>query len=247
MAYYTIAPPPHLKNYVRFYWVLESDLPYYIHRSMADVCPEMLFHYKGQFDELKPDGTIVKSSLSGIQGPANKVSWFQIEKSFGIFGVYFYPYTLQSLLNIPSEEVTNMQLDLFNVLGIEGKELEEKMLESVDNNERLKIINNFLEKKLFKSLINNSIYDAVHLIMNVKGNIKVNELCNTFCLSERQFERKFKNATGMNPKLFSKIVRFHNTFNDMISSSCKSFTEVAYENGYYDQSHFITTSRHSLG
>lgn len=239
MAYYTIAPPHHLKKYVRFYWVLESDKPYYIHRSMADVCPEMVFHYRGQFDELKQDGTVVKSSLSGIQGPANKVSWFQIEESFGIFGVYLYPYTLQSLLKIPSEEIINLQLNLFELLGTEGRELEEKMLESVDNIERLGIINSYLEKKLNKCLIQDSMYDAVHLIMNAKGNIKVKELCNTFCLSERQFERKFKKASGMNPKLFSKIIRFHNTFNEMMSSSCKSLTEVAYENNYYDQSHFI--------
>jgi hypothetical protein len=51
LKYRTIKPADAVKNYVRFYWSLESDEPY-THYSMADVCPELIFHYHGQFQEI---------------------------------------------------------------------------------------------------------------------------------------------------------------------------------------------------
>lgn len=49
MTYYTI-PPSHLSNYVRCFWVLEGGAGSYTHRSMADGCAEIVFHYKAVFD-----------------------------------------------------------------------------------------------------------------------------------------------------------------------------------------------------
>lgn len=55
MKYYTIPPSPKLAAYVRFFWVLETEVKQevgYMHRSMADGCVEILFHYQGTFTEL---------------------------------------------------------------------------------------------------------------------------------------------------------------------------------------------------
>src|SRR5688572_31752113 len=93
MKYYTIQPSAKLAGFVRFFWVLESDDPSYTHRSMADVCAEMVFHYKGRFDELI-DGKCESSTLSAVQGPSTRIRRFGINRTFGIFGVYLYPYSI---------------------------------------------------------------------------------------------------------------------------------------------------------
>ena len=87
MRYYTIPPSATLAKFVRFFWVLEGDGLPYVHRSMADVCAEMVFHYTGQFDELV-DEKSETCSLTAMQGPSNQIRRFNIEKKFGIFGVY---------------------------------------------------------------------------------------------------------------------------------------------------------------
>ena len=51
MKYITIPPPPHLAKYVRCFWILESDEPY-LHRHYADGSAEVIFHYKGKFEEI---------------------------------------------------------------------------------------------------------------------------------------------------------------------------------------------------
>ena len=59
-------------------------------------------------------------------------------------------------------------------------------------------------------------------------------------LSPRQIQRKTKLLTGLTPKTISKISRFYNVLENM--KSCKdgmSFSDIAQNNNYSDQSHFI--------
>lgn len=105
LIYRTIAPSPTLASFVRFFWELEGKLAPgqpYIHRSMAHVSPELIFHYSRQFDVLKVDGKREYSSLAGIQGQTKYTSRYGINRSFGIFGVYLYPYSLPVLFCFPA-------------------------------------------------------------------------------------------------------------------------------------------------
>lgn len=58
------------------------------------------------------------------------------------------------------------------------------------------------------------------------------------CLGIKQFERTFSKYVGVNPKKFASIIRFQNVL-QIKSKNNKSMTQLAYNNGYYDQSHFI--------
>jgi methylphosphotriester-DNA--protein-cysteine methyltransferase len=48
----------------------------------------------------------------------------------------------------------------------------------------------------------------------------------------------FKHFSGFSPKLFSRIIRFQSALNHYGKKE-KKLTEIAYDAGYYDQSHFI--------
>lgn len=237
MRYYTIEPPLSLKRYVKFFWVLESDEPGYTHRSMAQACAEMVFHYKGQFREHKGDRSEL-SFLSGIQAPSTHVRRFSIKQSFGIFGVYLYPYTVPLLVNASAEELTDHMLDLHTLMGREGAQLEEQMMEAPNNSSRAYIISAFLERKLLvRDFKETRLFPAVEDILQQNGTMPLLHLADRYCLSQRQFERKFKELTGFAPKLFSRIARFSMALEQYGTN--KSLTQIAHEAGYYDQSHFI--------
>jgi AraC-like DNA-binding protein len=237
--YYTVPPAPHLAEYVRFFWVLESDAPTYIHRSMADVCPELVFHYRGQFDQLHGSGEPEKSFLAGIQGPAQEISRFQIKEPFGIFGVYLYPYALAALFGVATPDLTNQNYDLTQLLGQAGGELAERITLADDNRQRIQIITHFIEGKL-KAEPNQSpaITAAIRSIIQTGELVRVATLADRCCLSERQFERNFKALAGFGPKLFSRIVRFQ-AATRAHRISYPSLAQLALTCGYYDQSHFI--------
>ena len=240
MKYYTFQPGPKLAPYVRAFWVLEGAVTKeqpYIHRTLASFCPEIIFHYSGSFEELAFGNDSEKSFLTGIHAQTRKFRRFIVKESFGIFGVLLEPYALHALLGIPSGKLVDEMPDLYSVIGQEGKDLEEKIMLAGSNERRLHIITSFLEKRL--TVINRpEIIGATNTIYKSKGQLNLKKLADQSCLSQRQFERKFKELNGFTPKLFSRIVRFNALLNTNLQQY-RSLTEMAYDFGYYDQAHFI--------
>jgi len=237
LSYSTIAPSLQLGDFVKSYWILESNEAY-THYSMADVCTEMVFHYSGRFDELMTGKEDSPSFSAGIQGPSSRPRQFRTERGFGIFGVYFYPHAITSLFNISAEALSNEMPDLISFLGIEGIALEEQMLSAKNNGERRAIMDRFLLKRLPYTKQEPSVFAAMQQIIREQGLIQIGELGAKYFLSQRQFERKFRTTTGFAPKLFSRIVRFHSALQFYGKKNCR-LTDIAHNCGYYDQSHFI--------
>lgn len=238
MKFQTFEPSERFTNFIKSFWMLESEQPY-THYSMADVCPELLFHYKGQFDELFDNGKIEKSFTAGIHGQTHSKRKFYINKGFGIFGVCLYPQTIPLLFGIPSNEISNQMPDLNVLLKAEGNRLEEKIANALDNYQRKKLIEDFIDNKLSLNLKEQlPVFSCIRTIIKSKGQRKIKQLATDYFLSERQFERQFLKFSGFSPKLFSRIVRFQAAMKQYGKIE-KSLTEIALETGYFDQSHFI--------
>lgn len=242
MKYFTIPPSADLARYVRFFWVLEHDLadskPYF-HRTMADGCAEMVFHFKGLFDEILRSNETERSFRSGIHGQSRSFRRFVIGQDFGIMGVYLYPYAIPALFGISAAELSNQMPDLTTFLGREGAELEERVMLAGDHARRVEIISDFLRKCIRSRDVHEpAVFSVIGSVIRSNGLARIPDLAAQSFLSTRQFERKFLAFSGFSPKLFSRIIRFHSALNEYGSKE-KSLTEIAYECGYYDQSHFI--------
>jgi transcriptional regulator GlxA family with amidase domain len=110
---------------------------------------------------------------------------------------------------------------------------------AINNHIRFKIVSEFLERKLLKSNQQRSrIFETIKYIIQTPEMIDIKKLAEQSCFSLRQFERNFKQFAGFNPKLFSRIIRFQRVISKYGNKN-QSLTEIAYECGYYDQSHFI--------
>jgi len=241
LNYYKISPPENLRNYVRFFWVFESeglDEPYF-YRSMADSCAELIFHYRGTFKELS--GSKCPSDFySGLHSQSQSYRRFITNENFGIFGAYIYPFAVRQLFKLSPEDLTNRMPDLQTILGKSGSELEERIMLAPDNKQRVQILTEFLESRLhtYPPDHHPALSAVIHVIHSGKQQT-VEELANRFNLSERQFERKFKEYSGFSPKRYLRIRRFEEACNRYGDTVKKTLTDIAYECGYYDQSHFI--------
>lgn len=243
MNYYTIACKPNLSAYVRFFWVLEYDgvnpTRPYTHRAMADGCCEMVFHYKGRFTDIAANGTSNPSFTSGVGGPSQSFSRFHTQEAFGIFGVYLYPYAIAALFGVPASAVVNQQVELAALLGQTGSDIEEKIMLATDNYQRTAILTAFFESQLNRyHKAPPPVFKAISHIIKSKGTITVDALAQKHFLSTRQFERNFKEFAGFSPKLYSRIIRFQAAI-EKYKDKNHSLTQIAYDCGYYDQSHFI--------
>lgn len=241
MRYYTIPPPESLKPFVRCFWVLEHDLgahePEYIYRSIADGCAEMVFHYQGAFDQLIKD-EVVKSWRSGLHAQTDHYTRFLTRESFGIFGVYLYPYAIPLLFDISAGEASNQMPDMETLLGSEGRELEERMMQAPNNLARAGMLSNFLEKRLLKvSHTDQQIFTAIRQVIHADYKISVSSLADQYALSSRQFNRRFITYAGFNPKTYLRLNRLQAAVKQY--GQYESLTQLALNCGYYDQSHFI--------
>ncbi len=241
IKYFTIAPPVELSSYVRFFWVLEgeniSGEPY-VYRSMADGCVEMLFHYRGIWDQLHGQKK-TKSFAAGIQGPVQHHRRFVIQRDFGLFGVYLYPYALPCLFSIPAEALSNQMPEFREFLPDKGRQLEERIMLATSNEERVALLVQFLMGQLRQQKNKEpAICSAIRHMIQKEGRVNVLQLAAGHFLSVRQFQRKFKLYAGFPPKFYARIVRFDFAMQHY-GRSGKSLTQIAYDCGYYDQSHFI--------
>jgi AraC-like DNA-binding protein len=197
----------------------------------------LLFHYKGRVAALSSNGKEQNTFTSGIHAQSDRFAEVRIEQDFGVFGVFLYAYTIPGLFGIAATEITNQLPDLYAVAGNEAKEIEERVMSSTNVYERIKTVCEFLIKRL-SQYRRSEIIKAVQYIYALKGMVDIDKVASESFLSVRQFERKFKEYCGFAPKKFSRIVRF----NSLISNyklKKNSLTQVAYDFGYYDQSHFI--------
>jgi AraC-like DNA-binding protein len=242
--YYTIDPSPELKRYVRCFWVFEGrgigSQPY-VYRSMADACAEMVFHYKARWDEISATDQILPGTdnVAILQSPTGTYKRFITGSDFGIFGAYLYPYAIPELFKLSSLELQNEMPSIADCLGNDGNMLQEKMLVADDNRERISILSSYLIKRSrTHPEPESSIQACIKHLIHSRVQLPIEQTASMFCVSPRQLERKFKTITGFAPKSFARISRFQHALRSY-GSSYKSLTELAYECGYYDQSHFI--------
>ncbi|MEM9983080.1 MAG: helix-turn-helix transcriptional regulator, partial [Bacteroidota bacterium] len=80
---------------------------------------------------------------------------------------------------------------------------------------------------------------ALQTIVQQAGRVSLKALQQELRISERTFERKFKSYVGVSPKLFTRICRFQSSLKQLRAGKYQKLSDIAFDNGYSDQSHFI--------
>lgn len=80
---------------------------------------------------------------------------------------------------------------------------------------------------------------ATQIFIDSGGLARISETAKQIGLSERQFERNFRKASGLTPKQFARICRFRATGIDLIKNAERNWAKRAAETGFTDQPHLI--------
>ena len=237
----SIEPIKILSKYIKNYFIVEIDNP-------IDFLPEervypcgyatMVFHYGSPSKFQKKDsGKYIEPNLV-ICGQQTNYYDLSLSGKTGMILIVFRPHGVKSFFNFPITELLNQNLSLQDLANNEADELEDKLFNSPNNKQRIIHLENFLVKRLIYTNEFERVEHAVKMIENLKGQIKAQDIAHEVCLGIKQFERTFSKYVGINPKKFASIVRFQNVI-QMKSMNKKSMFQLAYDNGYYDQAHFI--------
>jgi AraC-like DNA-binding protein len=209
-----------------------------IRASIVDGCPLMMFHCKEPLKCKNNNNEWISHPQQCLIG--QKKSFIEIESgNENMIVIVFYPDGLRPVIKIPVNEITGLLLDSVDVCGSECKEIQEKLCEIKDNDTKIKLIEQFLLRAISsnKYSYDNELRYAIDL-MTLNSNTRIVNLASEVNMSKRNFERKFIESVGVSPVFLNRITRFQKTINFLYHNGNMSFTQLAHDAGYFDQSHF---------
>jgi AraC-like DNA-binding protein len=216
-------------------------------RFYADGCPGIVFQQSVQGISLNDD--LYPTASIFLYGQTLKPVHMTTQGRFRIIIFLLYPQAIRSILGIKADELTDTCLDLSLLPTNANIPLLEQISETDSVPEQIDAVSSFLVRmlQLNYSKTDRQLNFALHQIAISKGTVSLNELHKTLNISERTFERRFEQYVGISPRLFSRICRFQATLTQLKSRNYEKLSDLAFDNGYADQSHFIRTFREFTG
>lgn len=243
----TIKKDKRITPFIKEIFLLESDslvqhhLPFY-----ADGYPGIMYSETQDGVLMLPVNKLLPNFF--LYGQTIEPIALQINGAYKLIVFQLYPFATRLLLGIDPKEINDECFDLSQVKNVDTAKTLAKLVPE-NTNKQIQIIADYILELVKNSSINpdNSIKLAVSTIINTKGTLPIKELRAQLFLTERTFERRFAKEVGVTPKQFSKIIQFSFSINQIQESDYTKLTNIAFENGFADQSHFIRTFKKYTG
>ncbi len=231
-------PENSLKDFVSHFWCsrwnngIQNSIHYH---STANTNTELVFAFN-------PAKQPVFSTLQGHTANYCRIETGGISE---MFGVSIYAHAIPYFFDASAGELVNQLVELKDMPGTDATAISQRLAYCINFDSRVDLISQYLKTKFHLPRKSDAaILNAIKKIRQFKGQVNIENLAKEHLMSQKQFERRFKNSSGFNPKLYSRIFRFENALWPYDDSS---FTEKALNLGYFDQAHFINEFRQFSG
>jgi AraC-like DNA-binding protein len=228
-------PTASLRPFIKTYLIIESESEL-VNRVLPDTSLVLALRFKGQVNYItgKDAHALPTSAISGLRKSVRLINYL---KETSTILIRFKETGATAFFKEPLHELfeESVSLDTF-VTQQKLSILEEQLSEAKSNNQRVEIIDAFLLSKFYNPDPDKLIINAIQEIHSTNGRIKIKELADTFYISPDAFEKRFRKAAGASPKQFASIIRMKSLISQ--KKPFHSLTDMAFEGGYFDQSHF---------
>lgn len=215
-------------------------------RIIPDGFTEIIIHYGDPY-RINIDGKWQIQSKHLLAGQISNHFFIENTGWSGMLGIKFRPSALTHLFDLDMGLLTDKVIPVESKIGNQLNEIILIVQSGKDHSEKVRWIDMWFSGFIQSNHVIKSVTDkAVDLIFEKKGMITVKELTDIFQISERQLERHFKKFIGLSPKFFSRIIRFNYIFK-LMKEKDRTWTDVAFSSGFFDQSHFIKNFKEFTG
>lgn len=238
VTYQEFLPDSALQGFIYCYWQLRTTAPLdepFFYRVVADGCIDIFFELHNPAENF-------------VMGFCKKYTEFPLENSFDYVGVRFLPSMFPQLFKINASELSNR----FENLGIVVPGTAQFIATAFEPELPLAEIKRRLDDYFLHWVAgvdfnhDPRLYGALAMILQNFGVLNVEKDLDTG-LSPRQLRRLFEYYIGDSVKTFSQVVRFQNILRAKPSQQSLRENKLFYDNGYYDQAHFIKEFKNLYG
>lgn len=245
-----LQPPEHLKPYVDYFYSLKSantaeegsEEPWFPIGSM-----DLIFDVGAPFQQGSTSDTLVERPQAFVAGLYEHSIKIKPTGPIHQVGIVFKPGKFRYFIKGDQQDHKGAITPLSEIYGAESDRMLDLLTKSKNEGERLRLLQVFAEETLRSDKKENYFIDCcVSKIKDSQGKISLSELAAKGKTSDRHFRRIFKDYIGLNPKLFSKMVRLQ-CLVKMSTESTVDLNRLYDELGYYDSSHLLRDFRNIAG
>jgi len=161
-----------------------------------------------------------------------------------IIAYFFKPFALASIFNVTAAKVLESPVELINWSPHNANALQTQLIYAGSTTRKIEVLDNLLIHQLQQHQRECEIIRyATDQVMYNPGTEILSEILSKLNLNERTFQRLFKKYVGVTASQYRRICQFQVSFSQLRSNEFNKLTDVAYDNGFADQSHFIRSFR----
>jgi AraC-like DNA-binding protein len=221
---------PQLTDYVRTVLVLESfpntdnsDLPLFTRGMPALLC------------RIANSGN--QMTLFGQNVPEEK--WV-VEENTTLIAYFFKPFSLGPIFKLSAQELKENPVELNLWSAQKAMALNLQFFHSTSTEKKIEILDHFVFTQIQANQRECEIIrHATDEIMQDSNADVLSLMLEELNLTERTFQRIFKKYVGITANEYRRICQFYFAFSQLKGGHYDKLTDVAYTNGYFDQSHYI--------
>lgn len=196
--------------------------------------PTLLFLSAGGALDTSPTGNLT------LFGQTVFPRTLTIRDRFTLIAYFFSPTALNALFGVPANELTDRPLELNLLEPKVTMGLKERLLNADSTPVMLSLLDNYIFRLITRSrVVSDLVIHAAEKIASCTSGESLAIAQKDLYLTERTLQRQFRNAIGVAPNLYRRICQFNAAFQQLNTRRFARLSDIAYENGYADQSHYI--------
>ncbi|HEY4289207.1 MAG TPA: AraC family transcriptional regulator [Puia sp.] len=200
-----------------------EDLPIFTNGMPAFLCT-----YQNTENHLTLFGKAVPTERWAEWGNATLIAFF------------FKPFAIGPVFKLPAQQLKNEGVELNRWNPQKAMALTVQLTYAQSTAEKMEVLHRFVLSQVTANQRECSIigYATDKILENPEADVLA-QILQEVNLTERTFQRIFKKYLGITASEYRRICQFQLAFYQLKSGQFDKLTDVAYANGYFDQSHYI--------
>lgn len=195
-------------------------------------------------ETLAANGTYTGAWISGMH--RNFISISAPENS-SMFVLRFKPFGAHPFLHVDVSLLNELIVPVQEVLGEELLSVREEMKAAGSAEQCFRLMDQWLVQRFDSSRCPPPELLAFIQRLQQAPATGLNHIISEYPASQKTLIDQFKQYVGLTPKYFQRILRFNDLLQRIREKESLSWTDIAHDCGFTDQSHFIKEFRHFSG
>lgn len=243
MEFQYFQPANALASYIRHYYLFaSSENAAYEDTVFPSGDMEVIFNLGSGTWESFYDNAFQKNPAIELWGQVTRPLQIRSSGTHLMLGVRFFTHATSFLLDDEIGVFNDQVSDLADVIGPNIRNLYSRLQEAGSTHARVALLDDFFTGRLMRvSARHERLNKVAHILTSITkdpAENNIGRIAGTFGITSRYLHKLVYQHTGLSPKSFDKIHRFKTSLK-LIGDNKLPLTSIAYDAGYFDQSHFI--------